>query len=522
MEKYSRLFLILSPIIVVLFSVWQGAYDIDPHHWGLMLSNAKDLYEGQAPYKDIFIQYGILTTILQALAFGIGKNMLSIIVITSICYAIGILLVYASALHILKSKTIALYVLITLVLFHPLAMYPWSNYIAFPFLMCGIYVLATQSCQSQFKKITLLKLFLAGLAFGLAILAREGLALAVVLLILLSFSYDLIQGREYKKTILSLLITALGLSLPIGIFFSYLASNHLLDYWVNLSIDLPAIYANTTFSYIKSFPFQALFKEIYTGYRHGDVRWILTSLILLSSLWIFILALLGKRKDYVTPGVAKIALASLLLVSSSLHLAETFRIATGSSVGIIVLFAFLQSTGKLKTFFIFFTLWMGLTATYGNRGNYFYPTWYTVINAQAIPTPEVLRGQRWSPQMAHYYQTIVRTLTELQQKPCSIDYQINNTRNSLFKVISPIPQLQIAPFGAGVNIAALRADIDSGSAISKGVRFVILDSAGQGEYANRIPPEGFVLYEHLSVPEEEYFMPHIQELLIYAPKVCAN
>ena len=145
-----------------------------------------------------------------------------------------------------------------------------------------------------------------------------------------------------------------------------------------------------------------------------------------------------------------------------------------------------------------------------------------MINAQAISTPEVLRGQRWSPQMAQYYQTIVRTLTELQQKPCEINYQINNTRNSLFKVISPIPQLQIAPFGAGINIAALRADIDSGSAISKGVRFVILDSAGQGEYANRIPPEGFVLYEHLSVPEEEYFMPHIQELLIYAPKVCAN
>jgi hypothetical protein len=522
MDKYARLLLIFSPIFVVLFSIWQGAYNIDPHHWGLMLSNAKDLYEGQTPYQDIFIQYGILTTILQAFAFGIGKNMLSIIVITSICYAIGILLVYATALNVLKNKTTALYVFILLVLFHPLAMYPWSNYIAFPFLMYGVYVLATQSWQSPLTKITLLKLFFAGLAFGFAVLAREGLALAVVLLILLSFTYDLIQGREYKKTILCLLITALGFLLPIGIFFGYLASQSLLGYWVNLSIDLPAIYANTSFSYVKSFPFKALFKEIYTGYRHGDVRWILTSLILLSSLWVFILALLGKRKDYVTPGLAKIALASLLLVSSSLHLAETFRIATGSAVGIIALFAFLQSKEKLKPFFIFFALWLGLTATYGNRGNYFYPTWHTVMNAQTISMPEVLRGQRWSPEMTQYYQSIEGALTELQQKPCSIDYQINNTRNSLFKVISPIPQLQIAPFGAGVNIAALRADIDSGAAASQGARFVILDSVSQKDYAKVVPPKGFVLYLHLSIPEEEYFMPHKQELLIYVPKGCAK
>ena len=138
MDKYARLLLIFSPIFVVLFSIWQGAYNIDPHHWGLMLSNAKDLYEGQTPYQDIFIQYGILTTILQAFAFGISKNMLSIIVITSICYAIGILLIYATALNVLKNKTTALYIFILLVLFHPLAMYPWSNYIAFPFLMYGV------------------------------------------------------------------------------------------------------------------------------------------------------------------------------------------------------------------------------------------------------------------------------------------------------------------------------------------------------------------------------------------------
>ena len=124
--------------------------------------------------------------------------------------------------------------------------------------------------------------------------------------------------------------------------------------------------------------------------------------------------------------------------------------------------------------------------------------------------------------MESYYQTIVSTLVELKNKPCSVDYQINKTRNSLFKVISPIPQLQIAPFGAGANVVVLRPDIDAGAAIAKGARLVILDSADQKSYASKVSPEGFMLYKHLSIPKGEYFMPHTQELLIYVPKVCAK
>ncbi len=90
----------ITTAMVVVFSIWQGAYNVDPHHWGLMLSNAKDLHDGLYPYKDIFIQYGVLTTVLQALAYGAGQNMLSLIVITALLYAIGLLLVYLIAFHV--------------------------------------------------------------------------------------------------------------------------------------------------------------------------------------------------------------------------------------------------------------------------------------------------------------------------------------------------------------------------------------------------------------------------------------
>lgn len=519
MERHSRLFLILAPLVVVLFSLLQGAYDIDPHHWGLMLSNAKDLNDGLTPYQEIFIQYGILTTILQATAFGIGKNMLSIIVVTSILYATGLLIVYAIALRALQNKTIALYVLILLVLFHPLAMYPWSNYIAFPFFMYGLYVLSGTSVNGKPQNI---QLILAGASLGLAVLAREGLAPAATIFIFLCFAYDAINNQQNKRTLTQFLFCILGFSIPLGIFFGYLFFNGLLGYWANLSIKLPAIYADESFSYIKEFVFKALFKEIYTGYRHGDVRWILTSLILLANLWVFVLALFGKKRVYITPLTAKISLACLLLLSGSLHLAETFRIATGSSVGLIVLFAFLQasnSKNRAKLFFVFFLLWLGLTAAYGNRGNYFYPTWDTLIKAHLVSEPQVFRGQLWGPEVVDYYQKVQNTLEQLQNPPCSITHQVNNTRDSLFKVISPIPQLQIAPFKVEDRVSALRSDINVDDAIENGARIVILNSVDKIDYEMTTAPKGFTLYAHFAIPEQ-YFMPHRQELLVYVPSSC--
>ena len=286
---------------------------------------------------------------------------------------------------------------------------------------------------------------------------------------------------------------------------------------------MPAIYADESFSSIKSFIFHVLLKEIYTGYRHGDVRWILTSLILMANLWIFLLTLTGSRKVYITSHAAKITFACLVLLSSSLHLAEIFRIATGSAVGLISLFALLEANNnkRVKTFFIFFALWLGLTATYGNRGNYFFPNWGVVTNAQLVTRPVVLYGQRWSPATLDYYENVQSTLETLQKLPCSIQYQVNNTRDSLLKVISPIPQLQIAPFESISQVAALRSDLYSRDAIYDGVRFVVFNSVDKNHYELTSAPSNFLLYKHFPIPEQ-YFMPHQQELLIYLSKVCVK
>ena len=67
--------ILCAAVAVIVASVVQGAYNLDPHHWGLMLSNAVDFDRGRVPYKDIFIQYGFLTTLLEYVFFITDKNL---------------------------------------------------------------------------------------------------------------------------------------------------------------------------------------------------------------------------------------------------------------------------------------------------------------------------------------------------------------------------------------------------------------------------------------------------------------
>ena len=76
-KNFYGIHFFLIPIILFLtiyLACWQGQYKYDPHHWGLILSNAKDIYYGKLPYKDIFLQYGYLSALIQAGFFSINKK----------------------------------------------------------------------------------------------------------------------------------------------------------------------------------------------------------------------------------------------------------------------------------------------------------------------------------------------------------------------------------------------------------------------------------------------------------------
>ena len=47
-----------------IYSIYIIRYQYDGHHIGLVYSNALDFINGRLPYKEIFIQYGFLTTLI--------------------------------------------------------------------------------------------------------------------------------------------------------------------------------------------------------------------------------------------------------------------------------------------------------------------------------------------------------------------------------------------------------------------------------------------------------------------------
>ena len=53
------------------FSIYSYSYIHDPHHHGLVFSNALDLLNGKRPYDEIFLQYGFLTTFFHSVILSV-------------------------------------------------------------------------------------------------------------------------------------------------------------------------------------------------------------------------------------------------------------------------------------------------------------------------------------------------------------------------------------------------------------------------------------------------------------------
>ncbi len=508
---FANIICLLIFALVVFGSIWQGYFNIDPHHWGLMLSNAKDFWEGRLPYQQIFIQYGFLTTAIHAVAYGwFGHNLTSIITITAIAYAIGLLLIYRISLMLTGSLKISIYVLITCYLIHPTVIYPWSNYIAFPFLAYGILMLVK---NPQTKE----KMFLSGMFFGLAILSREGLAPAIVLLLIFSTLLDIFQLGRNKERFISLIFLASGLLLPIALFFAYLTIDGLWLYWHKFSWLLPEIYLNNYFPQVKSYGgiggLLGLLKDIFERSMNMDFRWLLLGIMISVNMYIIVIMFFRSKQTYITPGQQKIAVASILLLSSSIHLHEVFRLATGSIIGFTTFFIILLNHKHSSCVFLFILYFLGVPFIAS------IPSVEAIKNARHVKTSLFFDGQVWQDDAINYYVNIDSDLKYLKNSFCNIHFHYNSTMDAFLQVISPYEQYQIAPFVSISPINNLRTDLDFNKKISLANDIIIFQTISENEFLSFKAQDGFVIYKSYSIPSES-FMPVNSRLLIIIPKNC--
>jgi hypothetical protein len=527
----------LSGLVILLvmgISIWQGQYGTDPHHWGLMLGNAVDLQNGLLPYSEVFIQYGILTTLIQMIGLKLlGVNLLSLITVTAFFYALGLIAIQKIVEVLTGSKAIAIYALITCFLFHPLAIYPWSNYICFPFLMGGVLLLLEKD-EGSYKQILLSKWFsnlLAGVLFGLACLSREGLLFAVILIMVSGTLLFYLQNRGCKKTALYFLPLILGFIFPLLLFFSYLHFFNLMQDWYKIAVLVPTTYALAHFPHVSAGHFwKPLAQTIGHGVIAFNPRWILIFFIILVNA--YFLYQYGryrffKRNSYgassgiVNDNLVLIALFSLFLLSSSLHLVEIFRLATGSIVGVACLYYFISLRSKLvqKILFISIPLLLLFQITSKDSGNYFFPSSNKLASGVRVQTPAIFNGQIWPPEVINYYAQVSSTLGEIQASKCSIAAHYNNTKDSLIAVMSPFMRYQLPPFFMPKEFDFLNSNFNIKEKLANPTDIVLFDSVDVMKMATFTPPKGFYVFKHFTVPAFE-FLPLNNQLVVLLPNTC--
>ena len=215
-NKLALIYKLSALLILVLgatYSLRFYHYIYDGHHHGLIYSYSKDLLNGRIPYKQIWIQYGLLQPLINTFFLNIYDNLLTIQIVTIFFYYLGIFYIYKIAQKYLGSKY-SLLILIFIIFNHPIPLNVWPNYYAFFFISSSFYYKIFETKYNQ-----CLSGFLIGL---LPLLRSEFLLVFFLYLILLIFLYF------FKKRFLFFQEYLLCSILPLIIFLSYLILNNLI------------------------------------------------------------------------------------------------------------------------------------------------------------------------------------------------------------------------------------------------------------------------------------------------------
>jgi hypothetical protein len=493
-------------------SVWQGRYSVDPHHWGLMLSNAKDFYDGKAPYKDIFIQYGFGTTLIQSFGFAINPSLISVLAITAAFYSIALGLIYKISYIATQNQRLSIYIFIVCSLIHPIIIYPWANYIAFPFIVFGIYCLLSGSSSYA-------KTLLGGISFGLAILGREGVAISLIFIAGTYFIYDIYFTKNIIKNIKLLLLLLIGICTPLLLFISYLWMNDLLNYWIIYSWDLPNIY-------LKLFPhmtgvhvFGRLVGSIWLGVKAFNVTWLLIASSLLCC--VFALITMLRQGKSINAKTDKIAIAALALLAGALHLTEIFRIATGSIIGIVVLFYLLNKIKMDSIIFYIVIFLLAFNFTNPVSGNYSFPKTEVREKAVVVTDPAIFKNQKWLPEINNYYASISHDIERLQSLDCGLKFHVNNTMDTFLHVLSPFKNYSITPYVTTDELLPIRPDIPLIKDKFKDNDVVFFQMVPFWETDLFVGPSDYFLYKIYETPQMPY-IPIQQVLEIFIPNMCKH
>jgi len=421
-RNYKTIVIIIS-IFSFIISVWQSQFVYDGHHWGLMTSNATDLLRGKLPYKEIFIQYGLFTTIIHSIFMKIGgMSVISIFFFTSLIYSISIYYFFL----IIKDKfqtELALFGVICIFLIHPFVNHPWHNYLTFFFLLLSLFFLGKDDCKHK---------LISGIFFSLAVLSYEKF-LIIFLFFFISYFFINLKNQKLKNSFFLLI----GFAVPLLIFFFYLLYYQILDDWIKYHY-IGALYIGENhffviLNFLINLTQQCFKKFIFEPY------WLFFLILLISNTVLLCLFLikknfLKKEEEY----LIYFSVISIVSFSSAIHSLNSFRLATGSIIGILILIYFIDKiknsdTRNFVTLSLIVILCLGINFKKSENNKLFItPVSFEHYTNNEIKFFNMLKLKKDTWEHIIYFNN---KIIEIKQKCPDVIYAINYTNNNYYYLL---------------------------------------------------------------------------------------
>ena len=296
----KKIYLLIIPIISLGGGLWQNQYIYDGYHWGFIFTNALELIEGKIPYKEIFLEYGILSVIINSITLIItNENIYSLMIVTSIFYSLSLYLIGELTYKITLNKLYSFFAILIIFLLYPWPTTPWPNFYSFFFtiLFCVLYL--------KKKRIYYI---ISGISLGFAYLSLSTIynyiiiifySLVFLLFFLFKKKLNKIDFQKIYYSFISFVITLL-------VFILYLKINNILSIWWSYQ-KLPFLFSST---FNKGTIIDLLFNYInfLTIYSIKNIilepQWIIYSIFFYSNIIVLVVSLLNlfrkkKKKNLI-------------------------------------------------------------------------------------------------------------------------------------------------------------------------------------------------------------------------------
>ena len=359
--KSNNFFIIFICLIIFLYFLNAVLFSrsIFSNHVLIIFTEAKQFLDSKVLYKEIHVLYGIGQTLFNALSLYLfGQNVFSIQLNTNIFYFSSIFFIFLICLKINLSRLDCLFLILILINIHPIPIYPWSNYLAFLPLVMSLHFALDKNKLS---------LFLSGLFLAVACLNRETTLLSAVII-----SFYIIYEFFFKKKNLNIIkfyVSGFFLLLIIFLFYMFVTSNYLI--WMELVYPLyrwqslinMGYFIHTDITPLRKFyifvfaPYREFFLTFLKSIYNLWPNWILIFISYFSCLFIFYKRITNskflKENENIKYSLSIISVYSLALILQNIHQVEINRVATGSILGLIVLFFIYSKIVKNKKIRIF-------------------------------------------------------------------------------------------------------------------------------------------------------------------------